>query len=56
MGYFDRCVFKQIALNFYMAEYVVIVVLVIKKKVYCCLFPVAVKPEFMGSELLWSCR
>jgi hypothetical protein len=55
MGYFDKCVFKHIAQNFYMAEYVVIVVLVIKKIIYC-LFPVAVKPAFMGSELLWSGR
>jgi len=56
MGYFDKCVFKHIAQNFCMAEYVVIVVLVIKKIVYICLFPVAVEPEFTGSELLWSGR
>jgi hypothetical protein len=56
MGYFDKCVFKHIAQNFYMPEYLVIVVLIIKKIIYCCWFPVAVKTVFVGSELLWSGR
>jgi len=56
MGYFDKCVFKYVAQNFCMPEYFVIVVLIIKKIVYCYLFPLAVKLVFMGSELLWSGR
>jgi len=56
MGYFDKCVFKHIAQHFYMPEYLVIVVLIIKKIIYCCWFPVAVKPVFVVSELLWSGR
>lgn len=61
-GYSDKSVNYTIQ-NFYMPEYVVIIYfLVIKKKMYCCLYPVAVKPcliedsQFVGCDTVWSGR